>query len=572
MDPASYEAFRRLPVERNDWDEATRHLNTVRQLSATLHDFSAEKEEEAKAAINALANSPKLRNCLMSWPPNSDNPPSIEFIMKFFCGALSRHPIDLTAVTSFHQFKKLSQEAIRCRERDRGADLVQLFNEREMMYILPAIAPSLTRLTFAFSNPRFLKGLLGDGKQNSNLTISANLLFQRIKCAEAKYTDDGLYSFDPDLGKAWETSILIAHPYILEKEKEWVHHLALLSQTNHLDILAGVEVPGDRYQAINQDYFSNQPRSHGSVEHIPLLLPNATLAGTASAWHTPLSPGFEAYAVEKGLPLLNFMLDPHGGKERYINIESPNAIKDETPVFLQVGSCPKAKVYKAQECTTFGRDIITIMNFIGKERERFIHGRLTEDFGQDIASNWTPKTRRIDMLVHAVITKSGGYGAHHDGKHMLCDDALEGHARRDMWVPTLVFQNSDKKLASLVFTDQETGLAKEGIPQEINCRRCTLHEQGSGIQDSLLHAVVIDSKAPINYFRWGISGRHTQDLQASGLLALRLAQKQDLPIVKCSRSHAVKLQWNKEDEPLCAQFRSLQLAEGDHDYDSDSSD
>ena len=75
MDPASYEAFRRLPVERNDWDEATRHLNTVRQLSATLHDFSAEKEEEAKAAINALANSPKLRNCLMSWPPNSKNPP-----------------------------------------------------------------------------------------------------------------------------------------------------------------------------------------------------------------------------------------------------------------------------------------------------------------------------------------------------------------------------------------------------------------------------------------------------------------------------------------------------------------
>ena len=254
------------------------------------------------------------------------------------------------------------------------------------------------------------------------------------------------------------------------------------------------------------------------------------------------------------------------GKERYISIESPNAIPGDDPVYLQVGSYPTAKLYKAQQSSTFARDVMTIMNFIGMQRDQFLKTRLEEGFGEAVAINWTPKARTIDMIVHSVATKRAGYKAHHDGKYMLCDDEQEGYARRDMWIPTLVFQNSESKVACLVFTEQISD--EPGIKPtlgEIICHRCTLHEQGRGTQASLLHEVVVNSKkAPENFLRWTLSGRPSQFLQKSGLLALRTKHHNHaLDVVKCTRRHGVKLHWNKDYEELCSVFNSLDLGSDD---------
>ncbi len=391
MDPSVYQAFRRIPPNRDEWDEASHHLATVRRLSALIDNYSADKVQEADLAISALANNPRLRNSLMRWPPDTANPPSIEFILQFFCGPLSSHPIDIRSAVDSHTIRNVSRQALRQSEHDRGTDLVSLFADPSMLFILPAVAPNLLKYSLAFSTPAFLKGLIGDEKITSNQLISVNLLFVRIGCAEFKFTEDG-FKFDAKaLGTEWERSQFYAHQFILEIEKDWHLHLTRLAATNPLDILAGVVVPGDRYKGINTEYFSSQPASHGSIDYTNMYLPGDILAGTATAWNTPLSPGFEAYALECGLTQLTFILDPHGGKERYISIESPNAIPGDDPVYLQVGSYPIAKLYKAQQSSTSACDVITIMNFIRILRDQFFKTRLEEGLGEAVAMNWTHK-------------------------------------------------------------------------------------------------------------------------------------------------------------------------------------
>ena len=138
-----------------------------------------------------------------------------------------------------------------------------------------------------------------------------------------------------------------------------------------------------------------------------------------------------AYALDMGFNIMTFMHDPHGGKERLIRVELPEVSPDQ-PMYLQMGSTPQAKLYKSEIVSRFGQAIIQIMNYLRQQCHDFIYHKLHHKFGTVYANAWTPKLRPVDMLVHAIMTKNAGYGAHHDGKSMLCDDTKEGYTRRDM--------------------------------------------------------------------------------------------------------------------------------------------
>jgi hypothetical protein len=498
----------------------------------------------AQDSYHLLSSSPSYRNTLMSLPKDLDPAVTLDTVLQFYLGTLSSFPVSISKKGS--SFLPIQPPTKNSRTSGRDHILKSIFEDDGLKVHLFKKYPQLNSF-MAFGKKDFLKNILGPKVMLRRATVSPFELFQRLQAAEDMLSSlpSSAQRFYCNIhGTAWINCGDSRKSCILEIESRWPEYLKKLSTNKTLDQLAGVEVPmkSTEYQP---DDPTTIPGEETSGQIVSLQLrgkhEGSRLKGTAFKWDFPFSERFCEFGIENGLLALDFMTDPHSDKDRLIRVESPNYYED-SPIVLQYGQPPNAKLYKSTLGSKWGDMVLKIFNWLGTTMQNFIYSEIEKKLGPQVATKWTPPHNIYDATVHVVTTGHSSYAYHDDGKNMLTDPAIPGFEKENMVVPTLVFQNISDGVASVKFCDP---LDRNKEVGSIICQKTTLHVQLRGIQSSLRHGVFINNKkAPLNFQRYGISGRSTVALQLSGMANLKVQQKTP-PLYAGERYHYV-LQVDRE--------------------------
>jgi hypothetical protein len=506
-------------------------------------EVNAKKEVKTNEAWQYLKEHPECRLALFYLPSGHTPVPTVEEVLDFYCGVLSKRPLLRDPRTGrFVCYSNLDHDDRRDRTR-------LLFSQPPYCTIIQNFT-WLTRHGLD-QNEQFFWNIIGEDALHGNQAINLDELYFRLACANNESINNvDVRRDDPDLGKVWMRYKRTKRQAIVDLQLGFPAFLREQVQGGYLDQLASVGICIDR---------DNPGGLVPSVVNNSTELKDSTgeTASGVFSWDHPFSQEFLDFVTGTGLGEALFMNDPNNRRAgRYLRVESKDAYTQT--ILFQVGSDATCTLHQARVMSCMGELFLKCANWLSVQFHDYMKDELLRKYGTIVGSEYTPRLAEYDLINHQVSLKRGGtYDWHTDCRNMLCDNNKDEEGLSDFYlcVPTFVITHGGDRLSSINFRRKEptvnptTGAELYNKVGRIPLASESIHFQMYGCNSYFQHRAEVISDAPPGMSRWAITFRETTSLQAEGLSSLLGSRPRMIPIVGLDADYREQVKWAQGARP-----------------------